>query len=314
MKLLIAGATGFVGQALTRHYLARNFQITALGRSEIKIKKLFGQQVKSISWSQINPETIKNFDYIINLAGASIGARRWSPTYKKILLQSRLKTATILAETCTKLAKNSPALFNASAVSIYGVFSPSEQLPDAFDEDSPINFDEYPNFLSEIARKWEAATEIAKKNNVRVINLRFGVILGNGSAALNKLKLPFLLGLGGPIGGGTQAFAWISLLDLVHAIDFLISHTEIKGPVNLVSPVCIQQIQLAKAIANTLNRPCYFNTPAIFLKLLLGEMADELLLKGQCVKPKILIDHGFVFQHSDIESAIKYAFSEKPAK
>lgn len=308
MNILIAGGTGFIGQAMTHHFLADHHKITILGRSKEKITAIFSNKVDALTWEELNSaqlNIIQNTHLIINLTGASIGEHRWTPTRKKEILESRIQATTTLANLCAQLGKDSPPLFSASAVSVYGLQQGhANGLPPAYDENTPIDFQSAPNFLTEISRKWEWATKPAMDASVRVVNMRFAVVLGRNGGVLKKLKLPFLFCFGGTIGEGHQPFSWIALPDLLNAVGFLIQHPEINGPVNLVAPTCITQKQFAQALGKALNRPSIMPTPAFLLKLSFGEMAEDLLLNGQHVLPTILTQYGFQFQYSDIQSAL----------
>lgn len=309
MKILIAGGTGFIGQALTKHFMAKRIDVIILGRSHKKTQDIYGAGVKTLTWDELtqsSQEVLTEVDLCINLAGANIADKRWIPKIKQEILDSRVKTTSLLAKYCAQLGPKSPPLFNASAVGIYGI----DSLPNAHEEDQPVFSEKAPDFLSQVARAWEEATLIASQQGVRVVNMRFALVLGKGGL-LNKLKLPYSLGLGGVLGSGNQPFSWIALVDLIAAIDFLISKSSIQGAVNFVSPECITQKQFAKAFAHALKRPCFLKMPASILQILLGkQMADELLLNGQCASPKILLTHGFVFKFPNIAEALAHILSQ----
>ena len=306
MKYIIAGGTGFIGQALVKQWLQKGYQITVISRSTDKIQTLFNNQVNALTWEQLlqQPTTfIQEACAIINLAGENIGAKIWSTQRKKLLVESRVHPTKILASLCAKLGKNSPPLLNASGVGIYGL---QDKLVagTAFTEDSQIDNGE-PPFLAKLGQCWEAALKPAEEAGVRTIAMRFGVVLSFHGGMLKQLLPLYKLGLGGRLGTGQQPFAWISLIDLCSAIDFIIQHTELVGAVNLVAPHAITQAQLATTLCQTINRPCLFKIPAVLLKIFLGEMADELLLHGQQVIPQKLLAAGFVFQLAHVASALR---------
>ncbi|MDF2867174.1 MAG: Epimerase family protein [Gammaproteobacteria bacterium] len=305
MKYIIAGGTGFIGQALVRHWLQKGYKITVVGRSKNKIQTLFNNQVNGLTWEQLlqQPATsIQEARAIINLAGENIGTKIWSTQRKRILIESRVHPTKTLAKLCAKLGKNSPPLLNASGVGIYGL---QDKLTDGavFTENTPID-DIGQSFLTKIGQKWEEALKPAKDAGVRTVAMRFGVVLSLHGGVLKQLLPLYKLGLGGRLGTGQQPFAWISLIDLCAAIDFIIQHTELVGAVNLVAPHAITQYQLAVALSQALNRPCLFKIPAGLLKFFLGEMADELLLHGQRVVPQKLLAAGFLFQNANLASAL----------
>ena len=245
---------------------------------------------------------------MINLTGASIGEKRWSGERKREILDSRVKPTRMLAEYCAELKEQSPVLLNASAVGVYGLQPEvADGLPPALDETTKINFNESTDFLSAVGRRWEQMLQIAEQAGVRVVKMRFGVVFGPNGGALVKMKLPFLFYLGGPIGSGQQPFSWVSLFDLIHAVKFLLNHSDIKGPVNIVSPNCITQKTFAKTLGEVLEKPSILPMPGLLLKLALGQMAKELLLSGQHAKPKVLLENGFEFQYADLKKALTLA-------
>lgn len=313
MEIIIAGGTGFIGQALVAHYKDNN-QLTVIGRDQKKIHSFFNTSVQALTWDSFakNPrENIEKADLIINLSGANIGEKRWTKQRKAELLNSRIETTKLLANACATLGSSSPPLFNASAVGVYGLqASIKHGLPPAYTEESPIDFYHYPDFLSEIGRKWEAATHPAAEASVHVVNMRFGVVLDKSGGVLKKLVMPFRLFIGGKIGNGQQPFPWICLQDLIRAIDFLQQNPSIKGPVNFVAPEGITQAELASAIGKALHRPSFMTTPAFALKTVFGEMANELLLNGQHVKPSVLLANGFQFKYPEINKALQMIFQE----
>jgi uncharacterized protein (TIGR01777 family) len=321
MKVIIAGGTGFIGQALTHHFLARGDELIIIGRHDQKIKNLFKDKVNAITWEDFKKrkqELISASNLIINLAGANIAEKRWTEERKEEIINSRVQATRILSQACAEFRAQSPPLFNASAVGIYGLQSiltdnitaKRTPLPPPFTEEDPIDFENPTDFVSKVARAWEMATECAKSKGVRVINLRFGLVLDK-KGMLAKLKLPFLLGLGGPIGTGNQPFSWVTRRDLISAIDFLFTQRHISGPVNIVSPQCISQKEFAKTFASVLNRPSFLTTPRFLVELLFGEMGKELLLSGQCAYPAVLLSNGFIFRDENIRHALKSIFRGK---
>lgn len=306
LSILIAGGTGFIGQQLIQRWY-KTHSITVLGRSIEKIEQQFQNKVTAISWQQFkeNPTAVlEKFSIVINLAGASVGEKRWTKERRQEILDSRIKTTEIIANACATLAEKSPRLFNASAIGVYGLQRLQRQaLPEAFDENSVLT-PRCNDFLADVGRAWEAATHNAKQANVKVTNMRFGVVLDKNGGALPQIAMPFSFFVGGPVGSGRQAFTWISLVDLCRAIEFLIDHENITGDVNLVAPKCIKQKELARALGRSLHRPSWLRLPAFIVKLLFGEMGEELLLSGQHVVPTRLLNAGFKFNYPDIDSAL----------
>lgn len=307
MRITIAGGTGFIGRFLTNHYLQQGHNVTVIGRNVDKIKQTFIDRVQPLNWESVNTSTLENTGLLINLTGAGIADKRWTLERKKEIVDSRTSATSILAHLCAELGNASPPLFNASAVGIYGIQNPQTiGLPPALDETTSLD-KETQDYASHIVKQWEAVAKPAQEKNVRVVFMRFGVVLGKNGGALAKMTQPFRYFLGGKMGSGRQPFSWVCIVDLCRAIDFLLNHAEIKGPVNIVAPECVTQAQLAATIGRVLNKPSFMITPDFMLKLAFGEMAEELLLNGQHVAPKVLLDNGFTFQYPDLESALRYA-------
>lgn len=309
MRILIAGGTGFIGSHLTHYLLQKQHEVTILGRDLNKIIHQFGDQVSAMTWQQLDLNIIRQYDVIINLAGENIGARKWSKERKALILSSRIQPARILCDLCTLLGDNAPRLLNASAIGVYGLQqSCKDGLPPSLDEKNLIDFSQAPDFLSLVGRQWEKATFAARDAGCHVVNMRFGIVLDPSGGALKQLLLPYKAGLGGVIGNGQQPFCWIALEDLISAIDFIIQHPDLSGPINLTAPHTVSQRHFAKSLGKALHRPTLFYTPAFLLKFLLGDMAEELLLKGQHVVPNLLLKNGFKFQYETIDQYFSHAF------
>lgn len=308
MHITIAGGTGFIGQFLVKGLLNEGHQLTVITRSRGKVQQLFGDRVTVLDWNtlrQYGSGTLVNCDLLINLCGAGIADERWSKARKQELITSRIKPTATLAKYCLELGAQAPALFNASAIGIYGTQKPRENdLPDALDEDAPM-----PNrsmdFAQEIVQNWEAALKPAQLAGVRVVKMRFGVVLGHGGA-LKKLLPAYKLGLGGKLGSGQQPFSWICLIDILRALLFCYEHKDIHGAVNFVAPNCVTQAQFAKTLGTLLKRPTFLKTPEFVMQAAYGELADDLLLNGQHIVPKILLEHGFAFQYPTLKEALIY--------
>lgn len=299
-KILIAGGTGFIGQALVRDRLKRGDKVTVLGRNITKIEKCFGHDVAAMVWDDVSAQHLIVFDIIINLTGANIADAKWTPRRKQTIIDSRVHSTEQIAHCCAELGADSPRLLNASAVGIYGLRDQTIQ-----DEDSTITRRPFTDFLNKVGYLWEQATNPAKQAGVNVVNMRFGVVLAKHGGMLKKLMPIFKFGLGGRVGTGQQILSWVSLTDLIHAIDFLILHRNIVGPVNIVAPEFNPQIDFAQQLAKSLNRPCILPLPSFMVKLIYGKMGDELLLHGQKVTPKKLQQNNFDFQHSTLTDFFK---------
>ncbi|MGB9698018.1 MAG: TIGR01777 family oxidoreductase, partial [Thermodesulfobacteriota bacterium] len=289
MKLLLTGGTGFVGSQLASRLLSEGNEVTILTRSlkttkipNPNVSYLEGDPTKRGAWQ----EKIKDHDGVINLAGASIFAK-WTEEHKKAIRESRIRTTRNIVEGIPLRDDQSFTLFNASAVGYYG-FHEDEELT----EDAPPGND----FLAQVARDWEDEASKAKEKGSRVIITRFGIVLGEKGGALGQMVPLFKKYLGGPIGSGQQWFSWIHIKDLVEAFVFLIKHPELSGPFNFSSPNPVRNKELAKALGKVLNRPSFLPAPGFLVKLVLGEFGS-VILKGQRVIPRRLLDNGFQFQY-----------------
>ncbi|MCX4025013.1 TIGR01777 family protein [Endozoicomonas sp. SM1973] len=294
MKLLMTGGTGFIGQALVKRWLKSNHQLTVLTRRPGQWTDYWNNQVVCISqFDQL--EQAADFDVVINLAGEPIVDKRWTGERKRQLRASRIDLTEHLINFLKQLATPPKALLNASAIGFYGYHRADKSI----DENCPAADD----FAATLCKDWEQTAKTAEPLGIRVCLMRFGVVLGQGGGALQKMLLPFRLGLGGRISTGEQTMSWVYLEDLLNAIDFLINHDELSGPFNITSPNPVSNAQFSKALADQLKRPAIFPVPAFMLKLMLSEAAD-LLLKGQRVVPDRLVKAGFEFQFAELQATL----------
>jgi uncharacterized protein (TIGR01777 family) len=297
MKILITGGTGFVGTQLTTRLIQDGHTVTILTRSLKGAKEsprgisyLEGDPTKKGHWQ----EAIKNHDTIINLAGASIFSK-WTDEHKKAIRESRVSTTQNIIEGIPSDPSKKITLFSTSAVGYYG-FCGDEELV----EDSPLGDD----FLARIAKEWEGEALKAREKGARVVITRFGIVMGEKGGALSQMIPLFKKYIGGPIGSGKQWFSWVHIKDLAEAFAFLLKHPEISDPVNVCSPNPVRNKDLAKALGKVLHRPSFIPAPGFMVKWVLGEFGS-VILEGQRVIPKRLLDNGFIFQYPDIEKALK---------
>jgi len=297
MKIFVTGGTGFIGTYLCAHLIQFGNEVTILARSDEGLKArcpgisyLPGDCTKKGPWQ----DSIRDHDIIINLAGASVFSR-WTEAYKKLLIESRISTTKNLVEGISAGSDKQIALFSASGTGYYGLHEDEELT-----EDSPSGND----FLARLAHDWETEAFKAKKYGARVVTIRFGIVLGKNGGALGQMIPPFKMFIGGPIGSGLQWFSWIHIKDLAEAFVFLMKHPEISGPVNLCAPGPVRNKDLAKALGNALHRPSFMPAPGFMIKLVLGEFGS-VLLEGQRVIPRRLLDSGFVFQYPEIDKALQ---------
>jgi uncharacterized protein (TIGR01777 family) len=305
MNILIAGASGFIGTNLV-HHLSQNHNITVIGRNFNKLQQLFGEDISKLTFEHLANFDAINYDLIINLSGSNIGAKRWNQSIKQELIESRTSTNHKLVEWLLN-QKATPRFFCANAIGIYGA---QEISNNTFDEST--SRPSTPNdFLQKICFAWEKSLQKAIDASIPVTTMRFGVVLKKGCGMLQKLELPFRLGLGSILGNGNQTLSWIHYQDLLNAIDFLIANPNITGAVNITSPIPVAQKEFALSLAKSLERKLFFRTPAWFIKLLFGEMGEYLLLKGQKVLPKRLTEMGFKFLYPNIEMALSAEYTTK---
>jgi len=299
-RVCIAGATGFLGQALCRSLSARGDSVLGLGRS---LTEVSGQWAR---WApergELDPALLEGADAVINLAGESLASGRWTPARKRALIESRVRSTSLVCERLAGLARPPAVLLNASAVGYYGA------REERVDEGSPRG----EGFLAELCERWEAATEPARAAGIRVVRLRFGVVLARAGGALPRMLLPFRLGLGGRLGTGTQPMPWIGLQDCVRAVTWCLDRRTLSGPVNLVAPGPLDNAAFTQALGRALRRPAALLVPATALRLVLGETANELLLQGAHVTPRALLETGFEFAHPEIDSALAVELGARP--
>ena len=302
MKLLIAGGTGFIGQHAIKH-LQKNHEITVLTRNIKKATALL-PKIKAISWQD---NTLKSMmgtmDVVINLVGESIGEKRWSQSVKETILTSRTRTTAMLCALITELPKQDrPRLLNASAIGVYGLQPDITSQNNHIYEESSALPNPPSDFLSEVGQAWEKP--LMEACELDVATMRFGVVLHPSGGMLKKVSLPFKLGFGGRIGSGKQPFSWIALDDVVALITYLLDNPEQTGIFNFVAPEVITQQVFAQTFAAFLNRPCFMPMPAFVVKLLFGQMGNELLLQGQNVRSERLKD--FPFKYPSLAKALSH--------
>lgn len=305
MNILIAGGSGFIGRHLIA-VLKDEHNITVLGRDDAKLIKLFPPSIKTLNWSQLSTTDAKSFDLIINLCGFNVGASRWTKNIKRKIIDSRVKTNARLVEWLIA-QKAKPRYFCANAVGIYGLQDNGSL--ETFDEDSLIDFARPSDFMSEIGVRWQNVLDPAQQYGIEVTTLRFGVVLSKNEGMLKKLCPSFNLGLGSIIGDGQQIISWVHVDDLIRAISFLIQHPELSGPFNITSPNPISQSEFAHCLAQCMHRPLLLKMPAFVVRLMFGEMGECLLLKGQRVVPKRLVQLGYEFSYPKLEKALSQIFN-----
>jgi uncharacterized protein (TIGR01777 family) len=242
-------------------------------------------------------------DAVVHLAGESIAEGRWNEAKKSRIRDSRVLGTRALCEAMASMAEKPKVIVCASAIGYYG---------DRGDVVLTESASPGEGFLPEVCREWEDAAEPARAANIRVVNLRIGVVLAKDGGALSKMLLPFRLGLGGRIGDGAQYMSWVSLVDLVSIARFAIEEEGVFGPVNAVAPGAVTNLEFTKTLGAALRRPTLFPLPAFVARLALGEMADDLLLASIRVEPALLKAHGFHFEHPELDGALSDLLGEVP--
>lgn len=304
MNILIAGASGFIGQKLVKALQAEH-SLTVLGRDSANLNRHFTKPVNIVTWEKLADLDARNFDAVINLCGHNIAASRWNSAVKKQLIDSRVKTTTRLID-WAKSKQAKPHFICANAVGIYGM--QASQDNQALDDDSPIDFEHPRDFLSEIGIRWQKALQPAIDFGMQVTSTRFGVVLEKNEGVLKKLAPSFYLGIGSILGDGKQIMSWVHIDDVIAALIFLLNKPELTGAFNLTSPSPVSQAEFARVLASTLHRPLFLKMPAFVIRTLFGEMGECLLLKGQRVLPSRLIQSGYKFIFPDLKTALEHEY------
>jgi uncharacterized protein len=302
MKVGITGATGFVGSRLVERLHGEGHRVLVLTRNTAFAQKVFPSQALgnleivaytptvSGSWQ----DALATCDAVVNLAGEPIGEGRWTPERKQEILNSRQLSTQKIVEAIAKANPKPKVLVNASAIGYYGT---SETA--TFDETSPSGND----FLAQVCQAWEAEAQKVKDAGVRLVILRFGIVLGTGGA-LGKMITPFKLFAGGPIGSGRQWFSWIHLDDLVNLILQALSQPEKSGVYNATAPNPVRMSELSQTMGQVMNRPSWLPVPSFAIEALLGDGA-MVVLEGQKVLPKRTMEEGFEYQYASLQPALK---------
>jgi uncharacterized protein (TIGR01777 family) len=298
MNIVIAGGTGFVGGALVEALLARGDKPTLLTRDPEAAQARWDAKIGVAFWDGRSPDdwtrTLDGADAVVNLSGANIAAHRWTPARKLVLIKSRLESTRALVSAVSRADKRPRTFVNASAVGYYG------DVPEgAATESSPQGR----HFLASLCGQWEREALAAEPLGLRVVLARFGVILEKGGGALAKMALPFKLFAGGPLGSGRQGFPWIHRDDVVGGLLFALDHEKVSGAVNFAAPGALDNRGFSAALGRALGRPSWAPAPAFALKLALGEMSD-MLLTGQRVEPRKLVDSGYKFKYETADAAL----------
>ena len=295
MNVLISGASGLVGSELVTFLTQNGHHIKRLVRKEPN------RDASEIKWepasSEIEQTDLEGLDAVVHLAGENIAGGRWTSQRKALIRDSRVQGTRLLSETLAKLERPPKVLVSASAIGFYG-----DRGDEVLNEESNPGS----NFLAQVCKEWEAACEAVGKKDIRVVNLRFGVILSASGGALAKMLLPFKMGVGGVVGSGSQYMSWIAIDDAVGAIQHALLTESLHGAVNVVAPTPVTNREFTKTLGRVLKRPTLFPMPAFAARLAFGEMADELLLASTRVESAKLISSNFQFQFPELENGLRH--------
>ncbi len=300
MKVAIGGASGLIGKRLVQHLQSQGFHLYQLVRPGRSHTGFDG--VSTIVWNpssgDLDPEQMEGLDAVIHLGGEPITGT-WTETKKRRILDSRVKSTRLLAETIAGLERPPRVFACASAIGYYDQTNYTKPQ----DENAPKG----EGFLAEVGAAWEAATEPAKTAGVRVVNMRIGIVLDKQGGALKELLTPFKMGVGGVVGNGKQVMSWITTDDVVRAITFCVTNQSLNGPVNLVAPDAASNQRFTKMLGKLLKRPTILPVPGFAIGLLFGEMGRTLILSGAHVVPRKLEEAGFHFKTAGLEAGLKHA-------
>jgi uncharacterized protein len=293
MKIVVAGPTGFIGSALVAHLATVGHRVVRLVRRGADVSR--GDVTWDPSKGALDPAALDGVQAVVNLAGEPV-AERWTAERKRRIKASRVEATTLIAKTLAGLERPPRVLVNASAIGIYG-----DRGDELLDETSTPGT----GFLADVAQAWEASAAPAVERGVRTVFTRFGIVLGATGGALEKMLPPFKLGAGGRLGSGKQWMSWVTLEDVVAAIDYAITSDRVSGPVNVVAPHPVTNIEFTHELGHALHRPAVATVPGFALKLAYGEMGEAVLLASQRVAPHALERAGFVFKHTLLPDALK---------
>ncbi|MEO0453764.1 MAG: TIGR01777 family oxidoreductase [Verrucomicrobiota bacterium] len=295
MKILITGGTGLIGRPLCQRLIKEGQEVTVLTRSPEKAKNRLGKEVTAISDLK-EFQADEKLDAVINLAGEGVADQYWTDQQKERIRTSRIAMTQSCVNLIGRLESKPSVLLNASAIGYYGT-----DVDGFATESTPPG----EGFLPEVSLDWEKEALKAEPYGVRVCLMRIGVVLAPDGGAYAKMKPPFQFKVAGQLGDGKQGFSWIHRDDVIRGMLFLLNREELSGPFNFTAPHPVSNAQFTQALSKVMR--CWFNLPAPswFLKLVLGEMAEEVLLKGALVEPQALLKAGYTFLYSDLQSALE---------
>jgi uncharacterized protein (TIGR01777 family) len=300
MRIVVAGGTGLLGRALVRRFVDQQFDVVVLSR---KPSAQTRPRYREAAWTPDGTSgpwarEVDGADAVVNLTGAGMADRRWTPARKALLRSSRIDSTRSLVAAVQAATRRPPVFVQGAAIGIYG----SSLSDQAHDESSPAGTD----YLARLAVEWELAAHPVATMGCRLVVVRTGIVLSRDGGALPPMARPFRFFVGGPIGSGRQYMSWITIDDWVSMVAWAIASPAVSGPVNATAPEPVTNRVLSAAIGRALHRPCLLPVPGFVLKALFGEMAAALLLGGQRVVPAVALAHGFQFQHATLDRAMAH--------
>ena len=301
MKVVIAGGTGFLGRPLAVALAHDGHDVVVLTRDRPEHGR---GATRTVAW---NPDgaagpwasEIDSAGAVVNLAGESIAGRRWSTAHKERILDSRVKTTRSLVGAIRAASTPPPVFVSGSAVGYYGPLG-----DEVVTEATPPGSD----FLASVCVQWETEAQKAKSARTRVVCIRTGIVLEADGGALPQMLPPFKFGAGGPVGSGRQYWPWIHRVDWIDMVRWAIQTPSVSGAINLTAPNPVTNADFARALGRVMHRPAFMPAPAFALRLMLGEMADALLLSGQRAVPQVAARQGFTFTYSQLDAALQAIF------
>ena len=312
-RYLITGGSGFIGTQLIKQLLLEGHEVTVLTRDEVKTMNHFDALMKRTKRERNAPNvaqsTVKtitdfdqlndddSYDVVINLAGQGIADKRWTETVKQQLIDSRINTTRALYDYLKDAMVKPDVVISGSALGYYGFEHGDTELDESAQGDK--------SFSSQLCHAWEAQANQNEALGIRTCYLRTGIVLGKNGGALKKMLPAFKSGLGGPMGTGKQWMSWIHMDDMLGIIRHAIDHEEISGAINATAPNPVRNKHFAKTLGKVLKRPAFIPMPAFVLKMMMGQMAEELLLSGQRVIPKKIMDSGYDFRFKQLSDALR---------
>jgi uncharacterized protein len=299
MKIVVSAASGFLGTALVPALRADGHDVVRLVRREVRAPD-------EISWDparhELDPARLSGVDAVIHLSGAGVGDHRWTASYKRTIMDSRVDSTRTIAEAVAAADPRPRVLLSSSGINFYG-----DTGDRTVDEATPRGT----GFFADVCTAWEEATQAAEDAGVRVVLLRTSPVVAGRGGLIGKAALPFKVGLGGRLGSGRQYMPWISLRDYLDAVRFLLANDAVHGPVNLTAPEPATNAVFTRELAAVLHRPAAVPVPAFALRIALGDFADEAVLSGVRALPTVLLEHGFRFHDETIRSGLQWALGSR---